>query len=60
MSPATKLKNFCRKKLEANFGSVEKLLEQTGLNEKELYLMAAKVLFGSLEMEWNWSGNLAT
>ena len=51
MLPPIKLKNFCRKKLEANFGSVEKLLEQTGLNEKELYLMAAKVLFGSLEME---------
>lgn len=40
-----------RKKLEANFGSVEKLKEQTGLEEKELYFLASKVLFESLDME---------
>jgi hypothetical protein len=43
--------DFFRQKLEANFGSVDKLLEQTGLSEKELYFMSAKIIFGSMDME---------
>jgi hypothetical protein len=36
--------HFFRKKLEANFGSVEKLKEQTGLEEKELYFLVPALL----------------
>jgi hypothetical protein len=37
--------------LEANFGPVDKILSQTGLKEKELLAMAAKLVFGSMDLD---------
>lgn len=38
-------------KLEANFGPIDKILEQTGLKEKELLAMAARLVFGTLDFD---------
>ena len=40
-----------KNKLEANFGPIDNLKTQTGLKEKEILAMAAKIVFGSLDME---------
>ena len=38
-------------KLEANFGPIDKLEAQTDMKEKEILAMAAKIVFGSMDMD---------
>ncbi len=46
----TCMDNDIKKKLEENFGPLQKLVETTGLAEKELLPMAMRLLHGDMEM----------
>lgn len=46
----TCMDNDIKKKLEENFGPLQKLVETTGLKEKELLPMAMRLLHGDMEM----------
>ena len=46
----TCMDNDIKKKLEENFGPLQKLVETTGLAEKELLPMAMKLLHGDMNM----------
>merc|ERR1712062_797623 len=46
----TCMDNDIKKKLEENFGPLEKLVETTGLPEKELLPMAMRLLHGDMDM----------
>jgi len=46
----TCMDNDIKKKLEENFGPLQKLVETTGLAEKELLPMAMKLLHGDMDM----------
>ena len=46
----TCMDNDIKKKLEENFGPLQKLVETTGLAEKELLPMAMRLLHGDMDM----------
>ena len=46
----TCMNNDIKKKLENNFGPLGKLVETTGLPEKQLLPMAMKLLHGDMDM----------